>query len=68
MTNEQKVKFLCIGIGFCGTVRAFSERGSAYKKDEGPEKSLNTDFRMHRRALRSFRDFSDILTPQIQIP
>lgn len=69
MTNEQKVKFRCIGIGFCGTVWAFSERGSAYKReDEGPERSLNNDFRMHRRALESFRDFSDILTPQIQIP
>lgn len=63
-----------IGRGFCGTVWAASEKGPAYKREDGgPDRSLRNDFEMHHRVLQSFQEFADLsespqIRLQIQIP
>lgn len=71
-SGETAIKFHTIGAGFCGTVWAASETGSAYKREDGgPFRCLENDYNMHRRAIQSIRIFnglnrsSNAITPQI---
>lgn len=46
-----------IGRGACGTVWAASEKGPAFKREDGgPGRSLKSDFDMHQRVLQSFQE------------
>lgn len=65
MSQYQKVNFRRIGSGFCCTVWAPFERGPAYKREDGGLGiSLENDYGMHQRALKSFQRAS-YLQPQI---
>jgi hypothetical protein len=45
-----------IGAGFCGTVWAASETGTAYKREDGgPDRSLRHDFETHQHILQCMR-------------
>ncbi|KAJ5642397.1 hypothetical protein N7490_006397 [Penicillium lividum] len=45
-----------IGQGQCSSVWASSTRGPAFKREDGgPGRSLESDFEMHQRILRSFQ-------------
>lgn len=64
-----------IGAGFCGTVWAASEGGSAFKREDGgPFRSLENDYNMHQQVLQSIKRFNRLgeksswTNPQIQIP
>ncbi|KAJ5433521.1 uncharacterized protein N7458_012677 [Penicillium daleae] len=64
-----------IGAGFCGTVWAAPDGGSAYKREDGgPFRSLQNDYDMHRRVIQSIQEFSRLnafshtTDPQIQVP
>ncbi|OJJ05164.1 hypothetical protein ASPVEDRAFT_31571 [Aspergillus versicolor CBS 583.65] len=53
-----------IGVGFCGTVWAAGDHGSAFKREDGgPDRSLLNDYNMHQRI----QDHKSSMT-QIQIP
>ncbi|OOQ83560.1 hypothetical protein PEBR_35498 [Penicillium brasilianum] len=74
-SEEPISKLHTIGAGFCGTVWASSERGSAYKREDGGEfRSLQNDYNMHQRVLQSLRKFegldqvSHAMSPEIQVP
>ncbi|KAL2828603.1 zinc finger protein-domain-containing protein [Aspergillus pseudoustus] len=50
-----------IGAGFCGTVWATSERGSAFKREDGgPHRSLLHDFRTHQHIQHCVHQRSDL--------
>lgn len=63
-----------IGKGFCGTVWAASERGYAFKREDGgPDRSLRNDFEMHNRIIQSLQKLADSdgspkINLRIQIP
>ncbi|KAL2817517.1 hypothetical protein BDW59DRAFT_165924 [Aspergillus cavernicola] len=47
--KDDKLKLRRIGAGFCGTVWAAEDRGSAFKREDGgPHRSLTNDYNMHR--------------------
>lgn len=60
-----------IGQGFCGTVWAASDKGPAFKREDGgPDRSLKNDFEMHHRVLEAFHKFSNSIknkSPQIHL-
>jgi hypothetical protein len=62
MTRESLIKDSpqrMIGKGFCGTVWAASEKGYAFKRENGgPDRSLKNDFRMHHQVLQAFQKFT----------
>ncbi|KAL3476046.1 zinc finger protein-domain-containing protein [Aspergillus californicus] len=54
MSNiKAKLKFRRIGAGFCGTVWAAEDNGSAYKREDGgPDRSSQNDYNMHQLIQR----------------
>ncbi|RHZ69057.1 hypothetical protein CDV55_106806 [Aspergillus turcosus] len=59
-----------IGAGACGTVWAPSERGPAYKREDGGlARSLRNDYEKHQRILHSLNNLpSSEIQPRIHVP
>ncbi|CEL09616.1 hypothetical protein ASPCAL12749 [Aspergillus calidoustus] len=54
--SESRPPLRRIGTGFCGTVWAASDTGSAYKREDGgPDRSLRHDFETHQHILQCMR-------------
>ncbi|KAJ5861859.1 uncharacterized protein N7529_009169 [Penicillium soppii] len=65
---DSNLQLHTIGHGACGTVWA-SETGPAYKREDGsPSRSLQNDFEMHRRVIRSHQTLATLKEIKIQIP
>ncbi|KAJ0414390.1 zinc finger protein-domain-containing protein [Aspergillus carlsbadensis] len=54
--NDSRPQLRRIGAGFCGTVWAVSDTGSAFKREDGgPDRSLRHDFETHQHILQCMR-------------
>ncbi|OJJ86876.1 uncharacterized protein ASPGLDRAFT_22956 [Aspergillus glaucus CBS 516.65] len=80
MEEQYLPEFHCLGRGSCGSACAESERGSAFKREDGStSRSSQNDFGVHRRVLESINRLMEIKKtrilpakrdgfPQIQVP
>ncbi|KAI9373469.1 zinc finger protein-domain-containing protein [Aspergillus egyptiacus] len=69
--DENNTKLRRIGAGFCGTVWASTEQGSAFKREDGGHsRSLINDYNMHGRIFSSAAQYFSTRPshPHIQIP